>query len=69
MNCYTLANQANNLSDTDDLFFLSVFQLMYELKGHEGFVNSIAFSPDKIFMYSGDSEGRIIVWKSAGKPY
>ncbi|XP_030836155.1 jouberin isoform X2 [Strongylocentrotus purpuratus] len=41
-------------------------ELMYELKGHEGFVNSIAFSPDGIFMYSGDSEGKIIVWKSAG---
>nr|XP_054754386.1 jouberin-like [Lytechinus pictus] len=41
-------------------------ELMYELKGHEGFVNSIAFSPDGTHMYSGDSQGRIIVWKSAG---
>ncbi|XP_041455755.1 jouberin-like isoform X2 [Lytechinus variegatus] len=41
-------------------------ELMYEFKGHEGFVNSIAFSPDGTHMYSGDSQGRIILWKSAG---
>ncbi|XP_071499976.1 jouberin-like [Diadema antillarum] len=42
-------------------------ELLYELEGHKGYVNCMCFSLDGTKMYSGDSEGVILVWKSIGE--
>jgi WD40 repeat protein len=41
-------------------------QLVQELYGHIGYINSMCFSNDGHSMYSADSFGRIHCWKSYG---
>ncbi|XP_065062280.1 jouberin-like [Rhopilema esculentum] len=40
-------------------------KLLREMTGHSGLVNSIIFQPSGDHMYSGDSIGVIIIWKSS----
>ncbi len=37
-------------------------QLLYTLSGHNAEVNSLAISPDKQILVSGDEQGRAIIW-------
>jgi len=37
-------------------------QLLQELDGHPGFINSLCFNEDNTIMYSGDNVGRIRAW-------
>ena len=39
-------------------------QLLQELFGHNGFINSSCFSTDGMLMYSADSVGKILVWNT-----
>lgn len=48
-------------------------QLLQELEGHSGFVNSLAFDSEGRKLYSGDSGGTVCVWnvfvtEQAGRP-
>jgi WD40 repeat protein len=37
-------------------------QLIQEIYGHSGYVNTTCFSSDGSFFYSADSDGKILVW-------
>ncbi|CAB4020711.1 jouberin isoform X1 [Paramuricea clavata] len=39
-------------------------QLLREMDGHSGFINTICFDPLGQFMFSGDSSGTVIVWNT-----
>ncbi|XP_072046186.1 jouberin-like [Amphiura filiformis] len=39
-------------------------ELLQELSGHHGFINSLCFTKDGLNMYSADSQGAVIVWKT-----
>ncbi|XP_046857215.1 jouberin-like [Xenia sp. Carnegie-2017] len=39
-------------------------QLLREMEGHGGFINTICFHPTGQFMYSGDSLGTVIIWNT-----
>ncbi|XP_028402688.1 jouberin-like [Dendronephthya gigantea] len=41
-------------------------QLLREMEGHFGFINTICFDPSGRFMFSGDSSGTVIVWETYG---
>ena len=39
-------------------------QLIQELEGHRGYINSLCFDDEGGLLYSGDSQGQIRVWNS-----
>ncbi|NWU89107.1 AHI1 protein, partial [Upupa epops] len=42
-------------------------QLLQELDGHKGFINTLCFDAEGLHMFSGDSSGLIIVWDTSVK--
>ncbi|XP_010190112.1 PREDICTED: jouberin, partial [Mesitornis unicolor] len=42
-------------------------QLLQELDGHKGFINTLCFDAEGLRMFSGDSSGLIIVWDTSLK--